>query len=324
MLKCDPKMLAKSYTIKNYEPGFEKRQVEIFNTLIHSLNPKSKLITTEKVLKRHTDKNFHPEQVKYLLNDKNEIIGYTEIRISGDMHLIFYPLILKEYSSPELVDLLFKEIYNYSLSLKPNLIQAVYNFNFSQAHTYFEKQKVAKLRDKYVRPEIAITIDKLDKISTNYEIQSLEPKHFQPLVEFLNSTDSPLNRMTIERLQNNYEKGIINSRNSFIIYKANVLSAFVIFFRFESEGEIKESYGYIQDAISPRLSDDLEIRKALVIAGSTFLRSNSLTSLVLFVFNPSKSYFLYKQIGFEENSYGRNMYCFETNNNSHEVPWHND
>ncbi len=142
------KMQLEDYFIRNYEPGFEEDQVRIFNDRINDLNPNAQKITIDKVIKRCQGKNFNPKQIKFLLNKNNDIIGYVEVRILDSVHLIFYPLILKPYDKTEVIDYLFKSIYNYSVSLRPNTIMGVYNFNFHSVHDYFETQKVAKIEKK--------------------------------------------------------------------------------------------------------------------------------------------------------------------------------
>ena len=187
--------------LKNYEQGFEKDQARIFNSVIHTLNPKAKLITEEKVLKRHQDKNFKPEQVKYLVNEKNEIVGYSEVRIFGDSHMLFYPLIMPTYNTPENIDYLLKSVYDVSLSFKPRIIQAIYNFNFPKVHRYFETQKVIKIVDKFVRPELYISLSDIELVpATSLKLEIFSQDAIEKLFNFLTSTDNSLKRITLAKL----------------------------------------------------------------------------------------------------------------------------
>ena len=97
-------MVQKKLTIRSYEKGDEESQAEIFNTVIVEMIPDPVLITAEKVRKRHEEPDFNPEQVQYLVTSDNKIVGYTECRIHGGFHGIFYPVILKEYRSKENLD----------------------------------------------------------------------------------------------------------------------------------------------------------------------------------------------------------------------------
>ena len=103
-------MTQEGLIIRNYEKGDEEAQAEIFNTVIVEMIPEPELIKAKKVQKRHEDSNFNPKQVQYLVNEDQKIVGYTECRINGGFHGIFYPMILKEYRSKETLDQLFKSL----------------------------------------------------------------------------------------------------------------------------------------------------------------------------------------------------------------------
>ena len=70
-------MTQESLTIRNYEKGDDVTQANIFNTVIVDMIPDPVLINAEKVQKRHEEAGFNPEQVKYLVNSENKIVGYT-------------------------------------------------------------------------------------------------------------------------------------------------------------------------------------------------------------------------------------------------------
>lgn len=311
------------FSIQNYEPGFEQDQVEIFNKRINDLNPNAQHITIEKVLKRHRSQNFHPEQVKYVFNKENMIIGYTELRILGNVHLIFYPLILKKYDSRELRDYLFKAIYDYSVSLKPKSILGVYNFNFHTVHSYFENQNIVKIENKFIRTELSINITTLEKLSSSYPSKILEKDDIKALFRFFKLTNSPLKDSSIDQAYELFDDKSLNSSYAHLVYKNNTIVGFVYFGEFESEGKSKEHFAFIQDAIDKEYIEDIEIRKSILKASLPFLRKHSLSKLNLFVFKPSPALLIYKELGFQENGFGRNIYCFATNNNKKVEPWSN-
>ena len=311
--------------LKSYELGFEKDQVRIFNSVIHTLNPKAKLITEEKVLKRHQDKNFKPEQVKYLLNENNEIVGYSEVRIFGDSHLLFYPLIIPPYDTPENIDYLLKSVYDVSLSFKPRIIQAIYNFNFPKVHNYLETQKAIKILDKFVRPELSITLHDIERVpDSSLKLESFTQDTIGKLFNFLTSTENSLKRITLVKLTDYYEKKILTSDNSFLVTINDTIIGYVIFGTFTSEGDSNDVYTFMQDAIDSNYKEDIEVRKAFLNAASIYMKNNSQSKLVLFVFRPSNAYTLYTELGLKENTYGRNIYTFETNSLETQVPYCNN
>jgi hypothetical protein len=318
-------MFEKMIKVKNYEPGFEQDLIRIHNLVIKELHPSSLPITLEKVLKRHQDSSFIPEQVKFLLNDKNEIIGYNEVRIYRDSHLIFYPHILPEYCTPEIIDVLFKEIYNFSLSLKPRIIQSVYRFGFKKANEYFKNQRIAPILASYSRPELEIDVSQLSHIKSKYSIKAIEKEDFPKITKFLaiSNADTPIRRLNEKSLEFLFEKKFIGSESSFIIFEKTDIRALVFASKFESEGEKKDYQGMMQEAIDINLNNDIEIRKALLQASLTFLHSNDLKKMILFTLNPSFGYNTYKKLGFKENGYGRTIFCFNSGNNLSETPFYN-
>ena len=311
--------------LKNYEQGFEKDQARIFNSVIHTLNPKAKLITEEKVLKRHQDKNFKPEQVKYLVNEKNEIVGYSEVRIFGDSNMLFYPLIMPTYNTPENIDYLLKSVYDVSLSFKPRIIQAIYNFNFPKVHRYFETQKVIKIVDKFVRPELYISLSDIELVpATSLKLEIFSQDAIEKLFNFLTSTDNSLKRITLAKLTDYYEKKVLSSDNSFLVTINDTIVGYVIFGTFTSEGDSTDVYTFMQDAIDSNYMEDIDIRRAFLNAATIYMKKSSQSKLVLFVFKPSNAYTLYTKLGLKENTYGRNIYTFETNSLETQVPYCNN
>lgn len=312
------------FSIRNYKPGYEQEQVKIFNERIPDLNPKARQITIEKVLKRHQTKSFHPEQVKYLVNKKNEIIGFAEIRILGTTHLIFYPLLVKEYDSDELRDYLFKAVYDYSVSLKPASIQGIYNFNFPKVHTYFENQNIAKIEQKYVRTEITINRDEIEKLTSLYKPELLKENEIEEVFAFFKKTDSLLKDVPLDQADELFEhESSPTSANSYLVRKEGRIVGFVTSGEFESEGKEKEHYTFMQDGIDKKEIQDIEIRKCFLKALVPFMKKHELKKLVLFVFDPSLGLTMYKEIGLQEHGYGRNIYSLKTKNSDKRIPFCN-
>ena len=311
------------FSIRNYEPGYEQEQVKIFNKRIQDLNPKAQKINVEKVLKRHQKKDFHQEQVKYLVKKNNEIVGYTEVRISGGAHITFYPLLIESYDKDELRNYLFKEIYDYSVSLHPQIIMGVYNFNFPKVHAYFENQQVAKLVQKYIRPEITINREQIEKIKIQNLPKLMEKNEINEVYTFFKKTDSLLKYLPLDQADELFESEIPTSANSYLVRKKDQIVGFVTFGEFESEGKEKEHYTFINDAIDKNEMQDIEIRKSFLKAALPFMEKHNLKKLVLFVFDPSPGLTKYKEIGLKENGYGRNIYCLDTKNPETRIPFCN-
>ena len=104
----------------------------------------------------------------------------------------------------------------------------------------------------------------------------------------------------------------------------DTIVGYVIFGTFTSEGDSTDVYTFMQDAIDSNYMEDIDIRRAFLNAATIYMKKSSQSKLVLFVFKPSNAYTLYTKLGLKENTYGRNIYTFETNSLETQVPYCNN
>ncbi len=294
--------------IRNYEKGDEEAQAEIFNTVIVEMIPEPVLIKAEKVKKRHEDPNFNPKQVQYLVNENQKIIGYTECRINGGFHGIFYPMILKEYRSKETLDQLFKAIYEFAkedCKQNPGTIESHYSYDFKKAHEYFKNQKIANVVDTRDAREMCLPINEMDyELSADYVSKPLTKDDFEVLVNYRKSKESIVGEeVTLERLTERFDSGEMSTEDSFLIYYKGDLKAYIHVGKYSPADRGQEDttvYGNFEGMILDLdFPDGLNMRKAMIKATREYFEKYNAKEVVTSIElnNPAIEY--YKNLGFK-------------------------
>ena len=266
-------MTQEDLTIRNYEKGDEEAQAEIFNKVIVEMIPEPVLIDAEKVRKRHEEPNFNPDQVQYLVNQDNKIVGYTECRINGGFHGIFYPMILKEYRSEENLNKLFNTIFEFAkedCKENPGTIESHYAYDFKKAHEYFKTQKIAKVAETRHAREMRLSVDDMNyELSSDFEIKPLTKEDFSTLVDYRKSKESIVGEeFTIETLTERFNNGEMSSEDSFLVYWKGDLKGYIHVGKDSpTDGEQEDTNvngsfrGMILDS---DFQDGLNLRKAMI------------------------------------------------------------
>ncbi|MFX0052295.1 MAG: GNAT family N-acetyltransferase [Candidatus Hodarchaeota archaeon] len=300
-------MVQESITIRSYEKGDEEAQAEIFNTVIVEMIPEPELITAEKVRKRHEDPKFNPKQVLYLINQDQKIVGYTECRISGGFHGIFYPMILKEYRSKETLDRLFKAIYEFAkedCKKNPGTIESHYAFDFKKAHEYFKSQTIAKVKEIQEAREIRLPINEINyEISSEYEIKPLTRNDFSTLVEYRKSKESIVgDEVTVENLTERFDNGEMSSEDSFLVYWKGDLAGYLhVETNSPADRGQKDTtvYGNFAGMIVDReFPDGVSLRKAMIQGAKDYFTKQNAKEMIgsIELNNPALEF--YKKLGF--------------------------
>jgi ribosomal protein S18 acetylase RimI-like enzyme len=295
-------------TIRNYEKGDEEAQAEIFNKVIVEMIPDPVLIDSEKVRKRHEEPNFNPKQVQYLVNENQKIVGYTECRINGGFHGIFYPMILKEYRSKETLDRLFKTIYDFAKEdskQNPGSIESHYSYDFKKAHEYFKNQKIAKVVETRHAREMRLSISKMDyELSADYESKPLTKDKFAALVNYRKSKKSIVGEeITLERLTERFDSGEMSTEDSFLIYYKGDLKAYIRVGKYSPADRGQEDttvYGNFEGMIlDSDFQDGVNLRKAMIKAAKEYFEKYNAKEVIASIElnNPAIEY--YKKLGFK-------------------------
>jgi hypothetical protein len=301
-------MTQEGLTIRSYEKGDEEAQVEIFNTVIKEMIPKPELITVEKVQNRHEDPNFNPQQVQYLVNQDEKIVGYTECRIHGGFHGIFYPLILEEYRSEETLDRLFKSIYEFAKEdskNNPGVIESHYAYDFKKAHEYFKNQKIAKVVEVRDAREMRLPINEIDNdLPSEFKIKPLTKDDFSTLVTYRKSKESIVGEeITEEILKERFDKEEMSSEDSFLIYWKGDLKGYVHVGKYspaDSGQEDTTVYGNFQGMILDRdFPEGVNLRKAMTTASKEYFNKHQAKELVASIELTNPAVEFYKKLGFK-------------------------
>jgi hypothetical protein len=300
-------MVQEELTIRSYEKGDEESQAEIFNKVIVEMIPDPILIDAEKVRKRHEEADFNPEQVKYLVTPDKKIVGYTECRIHGGFHGIFYPVILKEYRTKENLDKLFKAIYMFAredLKKNPGTIESHYSFDFKTANEYFQTQSIVKIIEEKNAFEMGLSVAELGfDLPDEFEIKPLTEPNFENLISYRQSKETIVGEeFTMENLVERYESGEMSSENSFLIYWKGGLAGYVR--ATPPEGEQSESPvpAYLGGMILDReFSDGVNLRKAMLKATKSYFDKQKAERLTATILEDNPAVEFYKEIGFQIN-----------------------
>lgn len=302
------KMTQEILTIRNYEKGDEEAQAEIFNTVIVEMIPEPELITTEKVRKRHEDSNFNPKQVQYLVNQDQKIVGYTECRIQGGFHGIFYPMILKEYRSKETLDRLFKAIYEFAkedCKQNPGVIESHYSYDFKKAHEYFKNQKIAKVVEIRDAREMRLPINENNyEISSDYKSKPLTKDDFSKLVTYRKSKGSIVGEeFTLENLTERFDNGEMSSEDSFLIYWKGDLKGYIHIGKNSPADRGQEDttvYGHFSGMILDLdFPDGLSLRKAMIIGAKDYFDKYNVKEVIATIELTNPVIENYKKLGFK-------------------------
>ncbi len=301
-------MTQESLIIRNYEKGDEKAQAEIFNTVIVEMIPEPELITAEKVRKRHEDPNFNPKQVKYLVNQEKKIVGYTECRIHGGFHGIFYPMILKEYRSKETLDRLFKAIYEFAkedCKKNPGEIESHYSYDFKKAHDYFKNQKIAKVVEVREAREMRLPVNELDyEISSEFDIKPLTKDDFSTLVTYRKSKESIVGEeFTVENLTERFDNGEMSSEDSFLVYWKGNLKGYIHIGKYSPADRGQEDttvYGNFEGMILDlEFPKGLSLRKAMIKGTKNYLDKYNAKEVIASIVLTNPAIKFYKKLGFK-------------------------
>jgi hypothetical protein len=314
-------MIQESLNIRDYEKGDESSHSEIFNKVIGEMVPNPVPITPEKVRKRHEEPDFNPKQVKYLLNSKNEIVGYTECRIHSGFHGIFYPMILKEYRSKDTLNQLFKAIFDFAkedCKKNPGTIESHYAFDFAPAHEYFKSQSIAKIKDINEVHEMRLSVKELGyDIPIDYEIKPLTQDDFQTLLEYRKSKETIVGEdVTLERLEENFKSGEMTPEDSFLIYYQGELSGYIHHGKSspaDSGQEDTAVYGELRGMIlDTEFTDGLNLRKTMLRSGKDYFDKHKAVEIVAHIDPTNPILKFYQKIGFIVNEkQGAKHYIYE-------------
>jgi ribosomal protein S18 acetylase RimI-like enzyme len=312
------KMIKEELNIRSYEKEDEKSQAEIFNTVIVEMIPDPVLITSEKVRKRHEEPEFNPEQVKYLVTPDNRIVGYTECRIHGGFHGIFYPVILKEYRSKENLDRLFEAIYEFAkedIKKNPGTIESHYSLDFETANEYFRNQTIAKIIDEKNAYEMGLPVTDLAfDLPAEFETKPLTKADFENLITFRQSKKTIVgNEFTMESLNDQFESGEMSSENSFLVYWKGSLAGFIrgtMPDREQNESPIQAHMGGM--ILDREFSDGVNLRKAMLKATKSYFDKHKAERLVATILEDNPALEFYKKIGFQiDETRGSKHYIYE-------------
>ncbi|MHA2231871.1 MAG: GNAT family N-acetyltransferase [Candidatus Hodarchaeales archaeon] len=311
-------MVEEKSIIRSYEKGDEEAQAEIFNTVIVEMIPDPVLITAEKVRKRHEEPEFNPEQVKYLVTPDNKIVGYTECRIHGGFHGIFYPVILKEYRTKENLDRLFKAIYEFAkedLKKNPGTIESHYEFDFKTANEYFRNQTIAKIIEEKNANEMGLPVAELAfNLPPEFETKPLTKADFENLIVFRQSKETIVgNEFTMENLVDQFESGEMSSENSFLVYWKGALAGYIrgtMPDREQTEAPIQAHMGGM--ILDQEFSDGVNLRKAMLKATKSYFDKQKAERLVATILEDHPAIEFYKEIGFQiDETQGSKHYTYE-------------
>ena len=300
-------MTQEGLIIRNYEKGDEEAQAEIFNTVIVEMIPEPELIKAEKVQKRHEDSNFNPKQVQYLVNEDQKIVGYTECRINGGFHGIFYPMILKEYRSKETLDKLFNSIYQFAkedCKQNPGTIESHYSYDFKKAHEYFKSQNIAKVVDTRDAREMRLPTNEMDyDLSSDYESKPLTRDDFSTLVTYRKSKESIVGEeVTRERLTERFDNEEMSSEDSFLIYWKGDLKGYIHVGKYSpaDRGQVDTTiYGNFEGMIlDSEFPDGLNLRKAMIKATKEYFEKSNAKEIVTSIELNNPAIEFYKKLGF--------------------------
>ncbi|MHA2226439.1 MAG: hypothetical protein ACXAC8_14615 [Candidatus Hodarchaeales archaeon] len=314
-------MVQETLTIRNYEKGDENTQAEIFNTVIVEMIPEPELITAEKVQKRHEDPNFNPKQVQYLVNQDQKIVGYTECRIHGGFHGIFYPVILKEYRSKETLDRLFKAIYEFAkedCKKNPGVIESHYANDFKKAHEYFKNQKIAKVVEIRDAREMRLPINEINyEISSDFDIKPLTKDDFSTLVKYRKSKESIVGEeLTVENLTERFDNGVMSSEDSFLVYWKGDLKGYIHVGKHSPTDRGQEDttvYGSFEGMILDlEFPDGFSLRKAMIKGTKDYLDKSNAKEVITSIELTNPAIEFYKKLGFNiSEDQGAKYWVFE-------------
>ena len=300
-------MTQESLTIRNYEKGDDATQANIFNTVIVDMIPDPVLINAEKVQKRHEEAGFNPEQVKYLVNSENKIVGYTECRIHGGFHGIFYPMILEEYRSQEALDQLFKAIYEYAKEdcrKNPGTIESHYAYDFKKAHEYFKSQTIAKIVAFHDSREMRLLVKKIDsKNPPDFSVIPLTENDLISLVDYRKSKETIVGEdLTLEVYQERFKNNEMSSENCFLIYYKDDLVGYVRHGKYSPSDRGQEDttvYGNFEAMILDReFHDGFNLRKTMLQSGKEYYEKHQAFELVASILLNNPALEFYKKLGF--------------------------
>ncbi len=310
--------------IRNYEPGDEVAQVEIFNQVIAEMSPYEPLIKVDRVKRRVSHPDFNPTSVKYLVDTTGRIVGYAECRIapagSRTSAFLFYPLIVKEYRTEQNLDRLFSEVYAFAQSFNPESIEAHYKHHLEDAHEYFDRQQIAKISHKKENSALSIEVDKLNFDIADFSIKLFAIEDSERLIDFRKSKKSIIGpQLTVETIKRLIKTGYFSPDRTFIAecngqirgfwvinylptpdYQADFITTITPFGYFRAE---------IIDSGDPEWK---AVRKALLRAAYNFLKLKGIEEFHIFP-SDAQGLAFYQKIGFKEDNrkIGQIFYFFE-------------
>ncbi|HUT80261.1 MAG TPA: hypothetical protein VMZ29_03585 [Candidatus Bathyarchaeia archaeon] len=294
-----------SYTIRDFKPEDLPRQIDIMKQVTRELYPivpyDLDKHTVEGYRRLYSRPGWHPVPLKMLIDSKGEIVGYSGYgNYFNDLRL-FFPYIIGEHRTDELMQRLFDETMKAVREIQPNFttsrIFARSDTNLTQHNKFMSKQSFEERKEGFL---IKIETNKLEqKISFRFKIKFFEREDIERVAEFsklIATYQKPY--FTNEDLIERIELGNIKPKTHIIIEEENEILA-IIGLRIAQLPNQDGNVAVLNLELIDQDREDLELRKTLYTALFPIFKEYQVKNFSFEILEDSKSRFACEELGFE-------------------------
>ena len=260
------------YSTRGYKEGDIPKQLEIMKKVtreLYPIDPYNLDNHTVKLYERlYSRIGWQPVPFKFLLDNNKEIIGYSGYGSLFNHFRLFYPYILEEHRTDELMQRLFDEgledIKETSKKYDSYRIFSRSDLNLTHHNAFWEKQKYVKKRKGYY---MHIETEKLNQpLSSQYGIKYFTREDIERVSLFSKECSHLDNPFISEKdLMTRIELGNIAPKTHVILERENEIQAF-IGLRVAKSLRSDANVAAVNLEYLDETSADDDLRKALMIA----------------------------------------------------------
>ncbi|MHA1125783.1 MAG: hypothetical protein ACTSO7_05450 [Candidatus Heimdallarchaeota archaeon] len=270
-----------SYTIRDYQQGDIPRQLDVMKEVTRELYPvipyNIDIHTVELYEGMYKRPGWHSAPLKMLMDKSDTIVGYAGYGSFFNDLRLFYPYILSEHRTGELMQQLFdaemeavrkasKNFTNYRIYSRSDIPLIHHN-------AFWDKQDALERKKGYL---VTIATDKLNKkISTQFSTKFLDQENFEQVAQFTQKcSHRDLPFLTENDIKERIDLGNIKPETHLIISEDKEIRAFIGLRVGKRPGTDVAAASMNFQYILPEENDDDLLRTVLLSLSKIFTKYN--------------------------------------------------
>lgn len=202
-------MIDENYYLRNYTPGDEVREIEIYNSVISEQDSSLAYRTVEYIQYRYGSLNYRPEHTLYLVEkSKDEIVGYCAVDMYSEVAIVSYPFIISDHRTKSHQSILFSQVFEFAKNNHSYVISHSYSVTLHSIHDFFEQHGY---ESKNETRNLQVESTKLNQSAGDYTGVLTHPEKLNDLQDFISNAKAPnLSSLDIEEMKNEFDSNVFS------------------------------------------------------------------------------------------------------------------